>query len=171
VAKLDANGSLQWNTFLGGPGLDRGQGRITADSAGNSYVTGQSNATWGSPVTPYAGSWDGYAAKLDTNGSLLWSTFVGGSSNEYGYGIALDTAGNSYVSGYNYAVGGVQDAFVAKLNASGALQWNTSFGGPGWDIGQDIVVDTSGNSFVAGRSGAPGARRSTHLPEEATMSS
>jgi hypothetical protein len=154
VAKLDTNGSLQWNTFLGGPGYDRGQGRITVDAAGNSYVTGQSNATWGTPVTPYAGSWDGYAAKLDTNGALQWSTFVGGSSNEYGLGIALDTVGNPYVSGYNYAVGGVQDAFVAKLNASGALQWNTSFGGPGWDMGSDIVVDASGNSYVAGRSAA-----------------
>ncbi len=154
VAKLDANGSLLWNTFLGGAGLDRGQGDITVDTAGNSYVTGHSNATWGSPVTPYATGWDGYAAKLDTNGSLLWSTFVGGSSNEYGYGIALDTDGNPFVSGYSYAVGGVQDAFAAKLNASGALQWNTSFGGPGWDIGQDVVVDANGNSYVAGRSGA-----------------
>ncbi len=154
VAKLDANGSLQWNTFLGGAGLDRGQGRITVDTAGNSYVTGQSNATWGTPVTPYAGSWDGYAAKLDTNGALQWSTFVGGTSNEYGQGIALDTGGNIYVSGYDYAVGGVQDAFVAKLNASGALQWNTSFGGPGWDMGSDVVVDASGNSYAAGRSAA-----------------
>ena len=154
VAKLDTNGSLLWNTFLGGAGYDRGQGGITVDTSGNSYVTGQSNAAWGSPVAPYAGSWDGYAAKLDTDGSLQWSTFVGGSSNEYGYGIALDTGGNSYISGYNYAVGGVQDAFAAKLNASGALQWNTSFGGSAWDIGQDIIVDASGNSYVAGRSGA-----------------
>ena len=154
VAKLDANGSLLWNTFLGGVGLDRGQGRITVDAAGYSYVTGQSNATWGTPVASYAGSWDGYAAKLDTNGALQWSTFVGGSSNEYGLGIALDNDGNPYVSGYNYAVGGVQDAFVAKLNASGALQWNTAFGGPAWDIGADIVVDTNGNAYVTGRSEA-----------------
>ncbi|MGZ8840218.1 MAG: SBBP repeat-containing protein [Candidatus Aminicenantales bacterium] len=154
VAKLAANGSLLWNTFLGGPGYDRGQGRIVVDADGNSYVTGQSNASWGTPVTPYAGGWDGYAAKLDTNGSLQWSTFVGGSSNEYGLGIALDKDGNPYVSGYNYAVGGVQDAFVARLNAGGSLQWNTPFGGPGWDMGSDIVVDGSGNSCVAGRSGA-----------------
>jgi hypothetical protein len=154
VAKLDANGSLLWNTFLGGPGLDAGQGRIVVDADGNSYVTGQSNASWGSPITPYAGSWDGYAAKLDTNGALQWSTFVGGSSNEYGLGIALDKDGNPYISGYSYAVGGVQDAFVAKLDASGSLQWNTSFGGSGWDMASDIVVDTGGNAYVAGRSGA-----------------
>ena len=154
VAKLDANGSLLWNTFLGGPGLDAGQGRIAVDADGNSFVAGQSNAAWGSPVTPYAGSWDGYAAKLDTNGALQWSTFVGGSSNEYCRGIALDKDGNPYVSGDNYAVGGVQDAFVAKLNASGALQWSTPFGGPGWDMGSDIVVDGVGNAYMAGRSGA-----------------
>jgi len=154
VAKLDTNGSLLWNTFLGGSGLDRGQGGIAVDAAGNSYVTGQSNATWGTPVTPYAGSWDGYAAKLDTDGSLQWSTFVGGSSNEYGLGIALDPVGNLYVSGYNYEIGGVQDAFAAKLNASGALQWNVSFGGPGWDMGYGIVVDAGGSSYVVGRSPA-----------------
>ena len=154
VAKLAANGSLLWNTFLGGPGLDAGQGRIVVDADGNSFVAGQSNATWGSPVAPYAAGWDGYAAKLDTNGTLQWSTFVGGSSNEYCYGIALDKDGNPYVSGYNYAVGGVQDAFAAKLNASGALQWSTPFGGSGWDMGSDIVVDTAGTAYVAGRSGA-----------------
>ena len=155
VAKLAANGSLLWNTFLGGPGLDRGQARIVVDADGNSFVAGQSNATWGSPVTPYAVSWDGYAAKLDTNGALQWSTFVGGSSNEYGRGIALDNDGNPYVSGDNYAVGGVQDAFVAKLNASGALQWSTSFGGPGWDMGSDIVVD-AGRERLRGRQGRRG---------------
>lgn len=154
VAKLAANGSLLWNTFLGGTGYDRGQADIVVDADGNSYVAGQSNATWGTPVTAYGGSWDGYAAKLDTNGALQWSTFVGGSSNEYCDGIALDTTGNIYVSGYNYAVGGVQDAFAAKLNASGAVQWNTSFGGTGWDLGYDITVDASGNSYVVGRSPA-----------------
>lgn len=154
VAKLAANGSLLWNTFLGGPGLDAGQARIVVDADGNSFVAGQSNATWGSPVTPYAGSWDGYVAKLDTNGALQWSTFVGGSSNEYCRGIALDKDGNPYVSGDNYAVGGVQDAFVAKLNANGALQWSTPFGGPGWDMGSDIVVDGVGNAYMAGRAGS-----------------
>jgi hypothetical protein len=154
VAKLDTNGSLLWNTFLGGPGEDRGQGGIVLDEAGNSYVTGWCNATWGTPVAPYGGGWDGYAAKLDANGSLLWSTFVGGSSNEYGMGIALDTVGNLYISGYNYEVGGVQDAFAAKLNTSGAQQWNVSFGGTGWDLGYDLVVDAGGNSYVVGRSPA-----------------
>jgi hypothetical protein len=154
VAKLDTNGTLQWNTFLGGPGYDRAQAHMTVDAAGNSYVAGESNATWGSPVKPFAGGWDGFAAKLDTNGALQWSTFVGGSSNDYGKGIALDTDGNSYVSGYSYAVWGYQDAFVAKLNANGALQWNTSFGGASWDDAMGIVVDASGNSYVAGRSKA-----------------
>jgi hypothetical protein len=154
VAKLSTDGSLLWNTFLGGTGEDRGQGKIVLDSAANCYVTGWGNATWGSPVAAYGGGWDGYAAKLDTDGALQWNTFVGGASNEYGQGIALDTGGNVYVSGYNYEVGGVQDAFAAKLNASGALQWNTSFGGPGWDMASDIVVDAGGNSYVVGRSPA-----------------
>jgi hypothetical protein len=154
VAKLSTDGSLLWNTFLGGTGEDWGQGKIVLDSAANCYVTGWSGATWGSPVAPYGGAWDGYAAKLDTDGSLQWSTFIGGPSNEYGHGIALDTGGNVYISGYNYEVGGVQDAFAAKLNASGAQQWITSFGGSGWDMGSDIAVDTGGNSYVVGKSPA-----------------
>jgi hypothetical protein len=152
VAKVAANGTRLWNTFLGGAGLDGGIAKIAVDAAGNAYVTGQSNAIWGSPVTAYASGWDGYAAKLDTNGVLQWSTFVGGPSNEYGYGIALDTDGNCYIAGDNYEPGGVQDAFVAKLDASGTLQWKTAFGGSGTDYGSDLVVDDSGNAYVAGSS-------------------
>ena len=165
VAKLDASGVLIWNTFLGGaPGDDDLHG-IAVDTNGNSYVAGWSLATWGLPLRAYAGGYDAFVAKLATNGTLLWNTFLGGANNDqgpYGNGIAVDTNGNTYVTGYSQATwgsplrayAGSQDGFVAKLTTNGALQWNTFMGGLSDDGSSGIAVDTSGNSYVAGWSEA-----------------
>jgi hypothetical protein len=161
VAKLNTNGTLQWNTFLGGSGKDIGEG-IAVDTSGNSYVTGMSDATWGdNPVNAFVAGYDAFVAKLDTTGTMQWHTFLGGSSHERGYGIAVNANGNSYVTGDSRATwgspllpfaGGLYDAFVAKLGANGALQWNTFLGGNQEDHGYGIDVDTSGNSYVTGLS-------------------
>ena len=133
------------------------------DTSGNVYVTGYSFATWGSPVRPYAGGTDdAFVAKLNASGALQWNTFLGGVNDDYGYRIAADTSGNVYVTGYSYATwgspvrpyGGAADAYVAKLNTSGVLQWNTFLGGSGYDYGSGIAVDTSGNVYVTGCSDA-----------------
>ena len=150
---------LSWNTFLGGSVLDYGEG-IAVDTSGNVYVTGRSDATWGSPVRPFvAGDYssDAFAAKLDGSGALQWNTFLGGLFYDHGYGIAVDTSGNDYVMGRSDATWGSPvrpfsgwwDAFVAKLDGSGALQWNTFLGSSG-DHGYGIAVDTSGNVYVTG---------------------
>jgi hypothetical protein len=167
IAKLNGNGALRWNTFLGGPidlislGLN-----ISVDTSGNVYVTGYSVETWGSPVRPFAGEnhcLDAFVAKLDDSGALQWNTFLGSSEDDYGYGIAVDTIGNVYVTGKSYATwgspvrpfaGGPYDAFVARLNNSGVLQWNSFLGGLGSDVGSGIAVDTSGIVYVTGTSGA-----------------
>jgi hypothetical protein len=163
VAKLNNNGDLLWNTFLGGPTYaDYGIG-IAVDTSGNVYVAGYSNATWGSPVSPFAGSDDAFAAKLNNNGALQWNTFLGGSTKaDLCFGLAVDTSGNVYLAGDSYATWGLPirpyaggaDGFAAKLNNSGALQWNTFLGGSGDDFGRDIAVDTSGNISVTGESSA-----------------
>jgi len=157
---LDAIPVLSWNTFLGGSYSDMGFG-IAVDVSGNVYVVGSSASTWGSPVRPFAAGGDGFVAKLDGSGGLQWNTFLGGSGSDSGYGIAVDTSGNVYISGESYATwgspvrpfsGGTGDAFVAKLNNSGVLQWNTFLGGSDWDYGRGIAVDTSGNVYVTGGS-------------------
>jgi hypothetical protein len=170
VAKLNGSGTLQWNTFLGS-GDDSGQGLgddygngIAVDTNGNIYVTGASDKTWGSPIRLYTGvKEDTVVAKLSNSGALQWNTFLGSSYADYGYAIALDASGNAYVTGSSYGTwgspvrsysGGVSDAFVARLNASGALQWNAFLGGASWDIGYAITVDKSGNLYVAGASKA-----------------
>jgi hypothetical protein len=162
IAKLDSSGSLTWNTFLGGNGGDFGS-CIAVDGSGNLYVAGYSTASWGSnPQRAYTSSWDTFAAKLNSSGSLLWNTFLGGSGIEYSTGIAVDGSGNLYVAGTSDASWGSPvrsytsnwDAFAVKLNSSGNLLWNTFLGGSGIDYGTDIAVDGSGNVHVAGTSDA-----------------
>ena len=159
IAKINSNGARAWHTFLGGTALDFGED-IVLDSNGNIYVTGTSTGTWGTPLQPFAGLEDAYVAKFNSNGSLQWSTFLGGGNFDDGYGIALDNSGNIYVTGVsagwgtplNPHGGAVADAFVAKLDSNGVLQWHTFLGGGGMDEGFAIHVTPSGDIFITGES-------------------
>ena len=83
VAKLNANGVLLWNTFLGSSGFDGGWA-IAVDDWGNSFVTGDSRASWGDPHRSYSGGYEAFVAKLNDDGDLEWNTFLGSSQNDYG---------------------------------------------------------------------------------------
>ena len=159
VAKLDSTGTVIWNTFLGG-GFTLGRG-ICADVIGNVYVTGNSGGNWGSPIRAFTGGpFDAFAAKLDLNGNLIWNTFLGGSGADYGNSVAADISGNIIVGGNSetgwgsplqpYA-GGIA-GFIAKLDASGALTWNTFLGGGGNDSVEALALDSGGNIFISGNS-------------------
>jgi len=97
--------------------------------------------------------------------ALAYSTYLGGSGGDLGYGIAVDASGNAYVTGYtsssNFPVtpgafqttfgGGLEDAFVSKLNATGsALIYSSYLGGSSYDTGSSIAVDASGDVYVVG---------------------
>ena len=160
VAKLDNNGNLLWNTFLGGGSSDNCCG-VVLDSSGNIYVAGASYGSWGTPQHVYSGSSDAFVAKLDNNGNLLWNTFLGSSSSDGCSSIALDSSGNIYVAGTSYATWGTPvraysgnaDVFIAKLNNSdGDLIWNAFLGGSNIDYNHGIALDSSGNIYVAGTS-------------------
>ncbi len=159
VAKVDASGFVVWNTFLGSAGDDRGYA-IAIDGSANVYVAGPSGGTWGSPVRAFSGGSDAFAAKLDSAGALIWNTFLGSSSGELGYAIAVDASANVYVAGESGGTWGSpvrafsagNDAFAAKLDSSGALQWNTFLGGGGGDTGYGIATDASSNVYVVGLS-------------------
>ena len=151
---------------MGGRGWDYGFD-IAVDSSGNTYVTGSSPSSWGSPVRAYTAESDAFVAKLDSSGNLIWNTFLGGSGSDGGNGVTVDRSGNVYVAGQSsaayisgqinatwgspvgvYTVGG----FVAKLTNDGNLAWNTFLGGNDWVTGQDIAVAGSGDVYVAGDS-------------------
>jgi len=161
--------ALFYSTYLGGSIRDGGQG-IAVDSAGNAYVTGLTNspdfptAVGAFQSTP-AGGFDAFLTKLNAVGSaLVYSTYLGGSGDDYGLGIAVDAAGNASLTGYtnspNFpttpaafqpAPGGSVDAFVTKLNSSGsALIYSTYLGGSGYDVGQGIALDSLGNAYLTG---------------------
>jgi uncharacterized repeat protein (TIGR01451 family) len=160
IAKLDPSGASQFHTFLGSSDNDDGND-IAVDGIGNLYVVGTSDSTWGSPIAPFVGEFaNGFVAKLGSDGALVWLTFLGGSAADTGNGIALDKNGNIYVVGTSGSTwgaspidpypGGWYAPYVAKLNSSGALQWNTFWGAGGLDDGRGIAVDGSANVYVTG---------------------
>jgi hypothetical protein len=169
VAKVNPSGTaLVYSGFLGGSDYDEGLG-IAVDSSGNAYVTG---VTFSSdfpavvgPDTSYNGNCDAFVAKVNPSGmALIYSGFLGGSGDDYGYGIAVDSSGNAYVTGmtqssnfpttpgaFNTSLNGYSDAFMVKLNPSGtALVYSGFLGGSGDDYGYGIAVDSSGNAYVTG---------------------
>jgi hypothetical protein len=168
VTKLNAAGSaLIYSTYLGGNNIDQVMS-IAVDSAGNAHVTGET-ASPNFPVLnafqgTLAGGADAFVAKLTATGSALsYSTYLGGSGSDRGYGIALDAAGNAYVTGQtpssNFPVmsafqgtyrGGTFDAFVTKVTVVGALGYSTYLGGAGADVGRGIAVDSSGAAYITG---------------------
>ena len=162
VAKLDGNGLLHWHTFLGSSSSDWGFS-VAADSSGILYVTGSSEVSWGSPINAHAGgAGDTFIAKLDSGGILQWHTYLGSSSYDTGNSIVAGGDGNLFITGSSNAGWGLpinshtgsQDAFVAKLDSNGVLQWHTFFGSSSNDSGHSGVVDGIGNLYVTGRSDA-----------------
>ena len=167
VAKLNAAGSaLVYSTYLGGGDVDYGFG-IAVDSSGNAYVTGMTPSTDFPTANPWqaanGGGYDAFVAKINAAGSaLVYSTYLGGGDTEFGFGIAVDSSGNAYVTGDTYSTdfptanplqgtfGGYADAFVVKLNAAGSAIYSTYLGGSSDDDGYAIAVDTSGNAYVTG---------------------
>ncbi|PYL10689.1 MAG: hypothetical protein DME33_00055, partial [Verrucomicrobia bacterium] len=164
--------TLVYSTYVGGSGDDAAYG-IAVDAAGNVYVTGQTSSTnfpitTGAYQTSFAGRSDIFVIKLDAAGTtLLYSTYMGGSSDEVGTGIALDSTGNAYVAGTTYSAnfpttagafqttfsGGFFDGFVTKLDPNGSnLVYSTYLGGSDFDEAKGIAVDVAGDAYVVGYS-------------------
>ena len=182
IVKYDPSGgayTTAFSTFLGGVGNDQGKG-IAVDASGNAYVTGQTNtgglATAGAAQTTKGLQFDGFLAKFDSSGIKSYFTYVGGtgaaageSSRDIATGVAVDSAGNAYVTGYTRSNGfpvsgslktfnttscdGVPcyEAFVTKINPTGSARvFSTLLGGDGSDQGLGIALDSNGGVYVAG---------------------
>jgi hypothetical protein len=159
-------------SVFGGVGEDFSEA-ATLDSTGNIYTTGRFQSTFdfdpglGTTNLTSAGGDDVFISKLDPLGNLVWAKGFGGSSNDVGTSIAVDSSGNVYTTGYFYEIvdfdpgagttnltsAGQADVFVSKLDPSGNLLWAKRFGGSGAavDIGLSIAVDSTGNVYTTGR--------------------
>jgi hypothetical protein len=174
VTKLHSSGSiLVYSTYLGDTGGDGGSG-IAVDADGNAYVTGSTSpsgsrnfpTTEGAFDTTSNGGLDAFVTKLHSSGSLLvYSTYLGGIDFDFGGQIALDGAGNAYVTGQTQSLnfpttagafqsahaGGHGDVYVTKLNPAGsALVYSTYFGGSNNEFPRGIAVDTHASVYVTG---------------------
>ena len=180
VPKLAPAGALAYSTLLGGTGMDQGDrgNSIALDAAGNMVVTGRTDSN-DFPVTAGAfftnfrgGEFDAFVAKLNPllsgSTSLVYSTYLGGSLNDAGFAVALDPAGNPYVTGGTNSVadfpatssayqpsGNLTDAFFTKLNASASsLLYSTFLGGSGTERANGIGIDAGGMAIIAGQTNA-----------------
>ncbi len=166
-----ASGGLvvMYSTYLGGTGLDACSS-IAADTGGCAYVSGSTTSTDFPTQGPYQtnkGMLDVFVTKLSSGGnSLVYSTYLGGDSEDEGTGLAVDSSGLVYVTGYTYSsdfptqnpiqldqVG--KDVFVSKLSSAGNnLIYSTYIGGGDEEHANAITVDDDGNAYLAGETGS-----------------
>jgi hypothetical protein len=169
VAKLDNTAGLKlYVTRIGGTGAESGNG-IAVDALGNAYIAGETFSIDFPTVSPIqsanAGAEDGFVAKLNAAGTaLLFSTYLGGSSDDLVTGIALDGLGNAYVTGLTLSTNfptttgalqtsqaGAEDGFVTAIKADGSAKiYSTYLGGSLNDEAVGIAVDSAGEAYVTG---------------------
>jgi Beta-propeller repeat len=185
VAKLGSTGTITYLTYLGGDLVDLAEA-IAIDSAGNAYITGQTQSSTGFPTTngfqtAFVGAFDAFFTALNsTASSVTYSTYLGGSGTSTATAIAIDQTGKIYVTGQTdsssptpfpttggvvqTSLAGAGDAFVSKLDPtkSGTMSliYSTYLGGAGTDSGNSIAVDSSGAAYITG------STQSTNFPTQ-----
>jgi len=168
VSKLNPAGdALEYSTYLGGDNTDFAEA-IAVDATGAAYVLGSTMSTDFSTVGAIEGDqdssgFDAFISKLTPAGNALtYSTYLGGDSNDFGHGIAVDTSGAAYVTGVTDStdfntVGAIEDdppladAFISRITPDGgALEYSTYLGGSSGERANGITVDASGAAYITG---------------------
>lgn len=151
IAKYSAAGALLWTRQIGTSSFDIATS-VAVDSAGNAYISGP---TGGSIGGPNAGSGDAFIAKYSSSGALQWTRQLGTSSDEWSHGVALDGADNIFICGqtdgsFDGPNAGLDDAFIAKYSATGALLWARQIGTITIDAALSVAADSAGSAFICG---------------------
>jgi hypothetical protein len=166
VASFTAGGVYRWAQYLGGTGDDAGNG--VAATAVDVAVTGRFTMAvdFGGGALTSAGGTDAFLVSFSSTGTHQWSKRLGGTSNDGGYGVAIDSAGNVFATGYvagrvdlgsgQVTVSGTFDAFLSSYSKIGTYQWSKVLGGTAADLGLSLAVDAAGTIFLAGDC-SPGA--------------
>ena len=169
LTEYTVTGTRTFTSYFGAAtGITQGTA-VALDNAAGVYLAGYSNApatevTGGAYQGVNEGGYDGFLIKYTTAGARTWCTFYGGTANDYIYGVACDAANNVYITGqtasttliatagaHQTALSGPADAFVAKFNSTGTIQWSTYYGGSAEEVGYAIACDASSNVIVGGQ--------------------
>jgi hypothetical protein len=173
VSRLTANlANIVYSTYLGGSGESFGW-RIAVDNSGYFYVTGRTSSinfplknAWQNKHG--GGQYDVFLTKFESDGSdLIFSTYLGGSGDDHGFGLAVRNSGDIYVGGFTYSNdfptinpyqennAGGQDVFISAFNSDGSqLLYSTYLGGTADDQHGRLVLDSSGYIYVSGNTGS-----------------
>ncbi len=164
---VSVSSSLCYARFVAGAEGDLAKSTAN-DAAGNTYTTGRTlgfgpSATGASTAKAKRADFDAFVSKVDASGMPVYTTYFGGSGDDFGLGVAIDSLGNAYATGSttsrNFPVrsalqgslGGGRDAFVFALNSNGrSALYSTYLGGKGDDAGHGISTDAVGNAYVTG---------------------
>lgn len=169
VVKFTSAGVRLWGTYYGDSGWEENWGSA-CDASGNIYVGGWTNsgsgmATPGAHQTTHGGTsaYDGFIAKFNGSGALQWSTYYGGTNQDWVYDLDCDAFSNVYASGHTYStsaiastgafqttLGGQYDGFVVKFNSAGVRQWATYIGGSNYDYVWGIACTPGQNMYISG---------------------
>ncbi|MFQ5976706.1 MAG: SBBP repeat-containing protein [Candidatus Heimdallarchaeota archaeon] len=165
IAKLDTAGVILWSTYFGGTKSDNGYS-VAIDSHDYILLTGATDSldfpTLNAFDSTKGSLWDAFVAKFDATGAVLWSTYLGGRGHDDGLAVTADskdcviitgsTGSNDFpmVNAHDDIMNGSLDAFVAKFNETGMLQWSRYLGGSDQDFGAGITVDQQDNIVLAG---------------------
>ncbi len=166
VAKFSESGNLLWATYLGGSGYEHVTS-VNIDADNNILLSGTTGSynfhiTEDAYQSTIAGSFDGFITKLAPNGTLLYSSFIGGTGEDWIYGMEQDEEGNYLFGGWTSSTGlattgayketnsGI-DAFIGRLSSDGSdLEMFSYIGGSGSDRGWAMTVDTEYNYVLSG---------------------
>lgn len=177
VAEVNSGGTkMVFKTVLAGTDISDSAGyAIVLDTLGNIYITGQTDSNSfpvvGSNPVPAGQGVDAFVTKLDNTGKIVYSTYLGGSLTDVGYGLALDISNELYVTGgtqstdfphtrnaYQGTLGGGIDAFLTVFDPTGKMLYSTLLGGSGDDVGYGVAVDVGYNEYLTG------STKSTNFP-------
>ncbi|MFG0283688.1 MAG: SBBP repeat-containing protein [Phycisphaerales bacterium JB039] len=152
LAKYDASGAVLWVRQIGTPSSEWCHG-VAVDSSGNAYIAGRTFGSLGGPKPSIPS--DVFLAKYDPSGARLWVRQLGSTSPDWCFAVAVDGAGNAYISGMTEgSLGGPYvdngDAILAKYDPSGTLLWVRQLGTRGVDIAYGVATDTAGNAYISG---------------------
>lgn len=167
IARLNSSGDLLFSTYFGGSDTDIGYG-LTTDENGNVYIAGR---TYSSDFPTSIGSWqssksdgfDAFVLKINTNGTLNYSTFLGGSGFESAYDIAVNSNNEAFVIGdtgstdfpgigtvVQNTISGGSDVFLVKLDSLGFVVFSSYLGGTGGDFGRSITLQDTNLAYLTG---------------------